>query len=88
MKPFFTQNTDIICKPTLEQLAYMVAHLDHKDHATLISLIAGITQSPDYSQAMQLQYITESPHLTPAGRSLMSAIGDYAQPLPTSHEVE
>jgi len=27
MKPFFTQNTDIVCKPTLEQLANMVAQM-------------------------------------------------------------
>jgi hypothetical protein len=80
MKPSFTQTTTF--EPTIEQLAYVVAHLNSEDHARLISLIAEITQGPDYSEAMQLQYITDEPALTRAGRRLMEQIGAYALPLP------
>ena len=74
----FTQTEQITCKPTLEQLATMVAYLDDDDHAKLISLIAEITQGSDYSEDMQLQSIADNQHLTPAGRFLMSQIGNYA----------
>ena len=79
-KPTFTYTAT--AEPTIEQLAYMVAHLHSDDHARLISLIASITEGVDYSQTMQLQYITDDPALTDAGRRLMSQLGDYAQVLP------
>ena len=87
MKPTFTYTAT--AEPTIEQLAYMVAHLPSDDHARLISLIASITQGADYSEAMQLQYITDDAALTDAGRSLMSQIGAYAHalPVPTVEEV-
>ena len=79
-KPTFTYTAT--AEPTIEQLAYMVAHLHSDDHARLISLIASITHSDDYSEAMQLQYITDDAALTDAGRRLMSQIGAYALPTP------
>ena len=81
-KPAFTHTYTVTAEPTIEQLAYMVAHLSSDDHARLISLIASITQSADYSEAMQLQYITDDTALTDAGRRLMSQIGAYALPTP------
>ena len=77
-KPTFTYTAT--AEPTIEQLAYMVAHLASDDHARLISLIAILTQGVDYSEAMQLQYITDDAALTDAGRRLMSQIGAYALP--------
>ena len=55
-KPTFTYTAT--AEPTIEQLAYMIEHLHSDEHALLISLIACITQSADYSQDMQLHYIT------------------------------
>lgn len=83
MKPSFPVSLSVDVEPTIEQLAYMVAHLSSEDHAKLISLIAEITQGWDFSEAMQLQYITDDPALSRAGRRLMEQIGAYAYPLPS-----
>lgn len=82
MKPSFTFTGTF--SPTIEELAEEVAHLDSADQARLISLIAEITQGPDYSEAMQLQYISDEPELTKAGRRLMEQIGNCAYPLQDS----
>lgn len=82
MKPSFTFTGTF--RPTIEELAVVIAHLDSEDHARLISFIAKITQGPDYSEAMQLQYISDEPELTKAGRRLMEQIGNYAYPLQDS----
>jgi hypothetical protein len=79
MKPI-TYSTTVEVSLTVEQLAGIVAHLGSDEQAQLISYIAEITGGPDYSEAMQLQYITEDPGLTREGRSLMEQIGNYAQP--------
>ena len=82
MKPSFVYTHSTIVKPSIDDLAQMVAMLDANDHAVLISLIAKkICESGGWA-AMQLQYIADSPWLTDDGRSLMSQIGNYARPLP------
>ena len=82
MRPSFTFSQTTTFEPTIEQLAHVVARLSSRDHARLISLIAEITQGPGYSEAMQLQYITDDSALTRAGRRLMEQIGNYALQLP------
>ena len=82
MKPSFTYTGTF--RPTIEELAGVIAHLDSEDQARLISLIAEITQGPGYLEAMQLQYISDEPELTEAGKRLMEQIGNYAYPLQDS----
>jgi hypothetical protein len=80
VKPSFS--TTVKAEPTIEQLAEMVAHLSSDDHAKLLSEIARITQSVNYGEAMQLQWITDDPALTDGARSLMEQIGNYARKQP------
>lgn len=63
---------------TIEELAEAIASLQSDDQARLISEIAN--RASTFSVPMQLQYITDDPALTSAGRRLMRLLGDYSSP--------
>lgn len=72
---------------TPEELAKEFCALDDTGQAAFFNEIHRITQKWKYQLCFQLQYVTDNPTLTAGGRSVMTAIGEYAQPSPNAKPI-
>ena len=73
-----TRYVPVDITPTIDELGEIIAHMSNEEQASLLSSIA--EHSAGFSVPMQLQYVTDCPLLTSAGRHLMRLLGDYAFP--------
>lgn len=68
---------EIAVKPTIEELAKIIIHLDDSDQALLFSKMG---EFANFSVERQLAAVTINEQLTEEGRRMMEAIGEYAEP--------
>lgn len=64
--------------PDPDELAFEFANMDDEQQAMFFNELAGIVSKWERPFCFQLQYVTDHPELTDAGRSIMRAIGEYA----------
>ena len=64
--------------PDPDELAFEFANMGDEQQAMFFNELARIVEKWDRNFVFQLQYVTDHPELTDAGRSVMRAIGEYA----------
>jgi hypothetical protein len=74
------RTVDIELKLTPREIAQEFCSMDSKDQALFFNNVAQIvTEEWDGTFCFQLQAVTDEEVLTPAGRYVMSQIGDYSE---------
>ena len=69
--------------PDPDELAFEFANMGEEQQAMFFNELARIVDKWDRPFCFQLQYVTDHPELTDAGRSVMRAIGEYANRIAT-----
>lgn len=86
---FFTNNgvhgmiqrkVTVDVSPSPDELAFEFANMGDEQQAMFFNELARIVLKWEIPFCFQMQYVTDHPKLTDAGRSIMRAIGEYSCP--------
>jgi len=73
-----TRQVDLKVYPTVTEVAQAFCDMCAEEQAQFFNEVAYLSNAWAHHLAYQLQYVCDSPTLTPDGRSAMQLIGEYA----------